>query len=492
MNRFSQNLRDNALEYSGEFSTGKLAHKQPSSFKPSPLLEMGDYRVTPCLRDDDSKQEKNPFEESEWFCLLIENTHTMVNRSLVHPADQIVVKNMISEVIEPHKPVSQYNLYSTHAMLTDEYVPLCEAGTVGTENMHTHEYDNERLKRIQTLLNTKKNIQKEENWNKGLKIIFRCMSKLGFDRYGIFLVNPVRKKLELHSAKEITLSEDVMHLKDSEYIGMKCIQEKKIIHVKEYPTHSTGAPTSSVWIPIIVQDTPFAALVADTVKNPSTEEDIKDLKALASMFEAFIDRTRIKIEPVIEKKVEKTPKYRLDPQEAYIIPEKKCEKSLRIFSDIVSQGIPGIIISRVYPEKLRRRCTLVQTPVLWLSQVDGETSVTPADLYRLAYALEEFTRKSSESVILFDGVEYLMTQTNFEEMLRYLCELKDIAFINNAQLIVSLHKDTLTPQEYTMLKKEFVIYEILTPFSLFLEGWNQITKRVETVTPCTISFTGRR
>lgn len=490
MNRFSQNLRDNALEHSGEFSTWRLAHyRQLSSLELSSLLNMGDYRITPCIRDD-TKQKKNPYEESEWFWLLIENTHTIVNRSLVHPADQTMVKNMISELIEPHKPGSQYTLDSTHAMLTDQYIPLCESEMLGTENMHTHD-NNERLKRIQILLNTKMDIQKEKNWNNGLKIIFKCISKLGFERYGIFLVNPVRKKLELHSAKEITLSEDVMHLKDSEYIGMKCIQEKKIIHVKEYPT-DTGNPTSSVWIPIIVQDTPFAALVADTAKTPSTKEDIRDLKALADIMSVFIDRTRIKIEPVIEKKVEKTPKHQLDPQEAYIIPEKKCEKSLRVFSDIVSQGIPGIVISRVYPEKLRRRCKLGKTPVLWLSQCDGETSVTPADLYQLAYALEEFTRKSSESVILFDGVEYLMTQTSFEEMLRYLCELKDIAFINNAQLIVSLHKDTLTPQEYTMLKKEFVIYEILTPFSLFLKGWNQITKRVETGTPFTISLTGRR
>ena len=478
MNTYSQNLRDSALEHSGEFSTKTMARPAQLSLELSSLLNMEDYRVTPCLRDD-SKQEGNPFEESEWFWLLIENTHMMVNRSLVHPADQIVVKNMISELVEPHKLGSQYSLYNTQAMLTDECVPLCEAGTMA-ENMYTHE-NIERLKRIQILLNTKMDIQKEKNWNKGLKIIFKCINDLGFERYGIFLVNPVRKKLELHSAKENTLSEDVMHLKDSEYIGMKCIQEKKIIHVKEYP--DTGAPTSSVWIPIIVQDAPFAALVADTAKTPSTKEDIKDLNALANIMSVFIDRTRIKIEPVIEKKVEKTPKHQLDPQEAYIIPEKKCEKSLRIFSDIVSQGIPGIVISRMYPEKLRRRCKLVQTPVLWLSQVDGETSVAPADLYRLAYALEEFTRKSSESVILFDGVEYLMTQTNFEEMLRYICELKDIAFINNAQLIVSLHKDALTHQEYTLLKKEFVIYEIAAPFSLVLKGWNKISKRVEPATP---------
>jgi hypothetical protein len=503
MNTFSQDLRDNTLEHSGECIafTRRYSVQNGETSTPveaSPLSNVRDYRVTPCLRDDGCRQGKNPFEESEWFRLLIENTHNIVNHSLVHPADQIVVKNMISEIFQPDEPVTAHTLYSTQTMLTDEFMLLHdETGTLGTMKniMHdTYEYNKncERLKRIQILLNTKKNIQKEKSWDRGLKIIFRCISMLGFERYGIFLVNPVRKKLELHSAKDITLSEDVMHLKDSEYIGVKCIKEKKIIHVKEYPNHGTGEPTSYVWIPIIVQDTPFAALVADTMKKPSTEEDIEDLKALAGMCAAFIDRTRIKIEPVTEEIVEKPPKYHIDPLEAYIILEKKCEKSLEIFSDIVSQGIPGIVISRVYPEKIKRRCTLVQTPVLWLSRIDGENTVAPADLYKLAYALEDFTRKSTESVILFDGVEYLMTQTSFEETLRYMHELKDIAFVNNARLIVSLHKDTLTLQEYTMLKKEFVMYEPATPFSVLMKGWNQITKRLETVSPSAIPFTGKR
>ncbi len=439
-----------------------------------------ELRVFTCLRDNHGHEQPS-LEGSEWFRLFIENVQTIVDRSLVHPADQSLVKAMISGIIQPEGPVTpQWMLKETIPWSDGSLLPG-HTGDRAIEGVMTSGYDqaDERLRRTEILLNTKENIQKEKSWEKGLKITLECISKLGFESYGIVLVNPLKRKLELHSGKGITIPEDSMRSKYSEYSN-NSTQEKKITLVKE----PNGE--NYMWVPVVVQGTPFVVLVADTMGKPSYREEIEDLKFLADIVSAFIDRTTIRIEPMAEKKMQTTPKYRPDPTESYIVLEKRCEKALEIFYDLVTHGTPGIVVSRVHPERLKERCTLTQTPVVWLSQSERGNTVTPNDLYRLAYALERFTRRSTRSVILFDGLEYLMTQTSFEKVLMYVQELKDIATVNNSQLIVPLHKDALSPREYGLLQREFKILKFLNPFSVLTGSWNRI--KMQRISPLAISF----
>jgi archaellum biogenesis ATPase FlaH len=85
--------------------------------------------------------------------------------------------------------------------------------------------------------------------------------------------------------------------------------------------------------------------------------------------------------------------------------------------------------------------------------------VSPNDLSKLNYILQEFVKQSKESIILFDGVEYLMTQTDFTTVLKYLQALKDIVVIGNSRLIIPLYEKTLSPKEYSQLQKEFIIMD---------------------------------
>jgi len=315
----------------------------------------------------------------------------------------------------------------------------------------------ERPERIEILLNAKESMQKEKSWEKGLKIIEKSMNELGFKRYGVFLVNPLRKKLEFHSGKGVNLSKGTsIRLRDSEHVGVKCVLEKRTIRVKRCPKEKDIAGSDCVWVPIIIQNQPFGALVAGTkeCRGSVTDEDVEDLEMLAGMCAAFIDRRSIVVEPVTEERSQTTPRYWLDSMEAYIVLEETPGKSVEIFSDLVTHGIPGCVVSRVHPEKLRKKYNLVKTPMLWLSRAGVELSVSPDDLPKLEYIIEDFTRKSTESVILLDGVEYLMTQTSFEDVLQYVQELKDIMVINNSRLIISLYRDALSQREYSVFVRE--------------------------------------
>ena len=323
----------------------------------------------------------------------------------------------------------------------------------------------ERSKKIEILLNTRLNLQTERNWEKGLIIIVETTSTLGFEQVGIFLTNPMRNTLNFHYGKGVGLPKvnTAVSLKNTEYFGVRCVRERKTIFVKDASLAKGNQITESqsfVWVPIVVQDEAFAAIAAGNIHRLTTEEDVKDLEILASMCAAFIDRTRVLIEPVAEKQLRTEYKYWLDPLEGYIILEKKPEKSFEIFVDLVTHGIPGFVISRMYPEKVKRKYNLVKTPIVWLSRTERKNAINPDDLSKLRYIIEDFTKKSEESVILLDGLEYLTTQTDFETVLKYLQELKDTVVLNNSRLIISLHGETLTSREYSTLEREFTFLEM--------------------------------
>lgn len=323
----------------------------------------------------------------------------------------------------------------------------------------------ERSARIEVLLSTRQELQKEQSWEKGLRIIVESMSKLRFDRAGVFLIDPSRKRLVFHLGKGVELPRigSSISLREKEYYGVKCVMEKKTIHVKDAGStegkQMEPESRSFAWIPIVVQDEAFAALAAGNIDddNPVTDENVKDLEILASMCGAFIDRTRMFVEPSPEKQLATKAEYWLDPSEGYIVSEKKPERTLEIFRDLVTHGIPGFIISRQYPEKTKRKYKLLKTPMIWLSRSEARDTVSPDDLSKISYIVEDFIKKCEESAILLDGVEYLITQTDFETVIRYLQKLKDLVVLNNSRLIIPFHKDTVSRREYSILEREFKV-----------------------------------
>lgn len=323
---------------------------------------------------------------------------------------------------------------------------------------------NQRSRRVEILLNARQELQKETSWKRGLNTIVESMETLGFDRVGLFLVNFMKKTLDFHIGRGVNLTGGTSILLDNkEYFGVRCVLEKKTIHVRDSNLARGKQIVSSnsfVWVPIVVQDEAFAALAAGNLGSKSvTNEDVKDLEILAGMCGAFIDRTRILIEPVTERKSTSEIKHQLGPMESYIILGKKPEKAFRIFFDLVTHSIAGFVISREYPEKIKKKYKLQKTPMLWLSRSEGKNTISPDDLPKLSFIIGDFTRKSTESVILLDGLEYLVTQLGFEAVLKYLHELRDTIVLNNSRLVIPVNKEILSLREFNMLDREFTMLE---------------------------------
>jgi PAS domain S-box-containing protein len=323
----------------------------------------------------------------------------------------------------------------------------------------------EKSRRTEIILDARQNLQAESSWEKGLITIVETMGKMGFELCGIFLVNPKRKTLDFHFGRGPGLPEigSSFPLVDSDYFGVECVVKKETVCVEDYTVKEgkriVSGVQSFVWVPIVVQGEAFAAIAAGNTEEKVTEEDVKDLEILAGMCASFIDRTRILVEPVAEKQLQTEFIHWLDPAECYIVLEKKPVKSYEIFIDLVTHGIPGFVITREYPDKIKRRYKLLKTPMLWLSRSGKENAINPEDLPKLNFVIGNFTKKSGESVILLDGLEYLMVQTGFDTILKYLHELADLLALSNSRLIMPLHRNTLSIEEYSILERAFTVLD---------------------------------
>ncbi|MBM3309317.1 MAG: DUF835 domain-containing protein [Candidatus Altiarchaeales archaeon] len=169
-------------------------------------------------------------------------------------------------------------------------------------------------------------------------------------------------------------------------------------------------------------------------------------------------------------------KYELNTSMSYIISEsnvgetssksisgdRSSVNSMHVFTDLVSHGAYGLIITREHPKQVRRNWDVDSLPVIWLTtsgDLTGEAMenvqyLDPADLIGLSHAIKDFIKKSDNNVILFDCIEYMITQNSFSEVLKFIQSLNDSVSQSKSRLLVPLDYKAVDERELHLLKRE--------------------------------------
>jgi archaellum biogenesis ATPase FlaH len=143
----------------------------------------------------------------------------------------------------------------------------------------------------------------------------------------------------------------------------------------------------------------------------------------------------------------------LKDSSSYLVKEAKPEEAYRLFLAALGAGKKGMVITRLFPRKVRERFGLSNLPIVWLSNVGKGDSVRPKDLEKLSMSAEQFLVRE-RGVILLDAVEYLVTNNNFLTVLRLVQAIRDLAAVNNGVLLLSVNPSTLDAQQMTLLERE--------------------------------------
>ncbi|MBU7044482.1 MAG: DUF835 domain-containing protein [Theionarchaea archaeon] len=136
---------------------------------------------------------------------------------------------------------------------------------------------------------------------------------------------------------------------------------------------------------------------------------------------------------------------------SYMMKEKNTHRSYEIFSQLVS-GKKGLIITRVYPPRLHLQSP-TSSEVFWLTSIDKDNTIRPADLDKLGFTITSFIIKQKEAVVLLDGIEYLILQNGFEKILNFLSFITDKISKNNAILLIPAYPKALDEKEMMLLER---------------------------------------
>lgn len=155
---------------------------------------------------------------------------------------------------------------------------------------------------------------------------------------------------------------------------------------------------------------------------------------------------------------------------SYLVKEKGSNRGFYLFRRFTgNEKDRGMVVSRTFPEKIRKSENFENVPIWWLSREENPQSIDPLSLAKLTHIIKGFIEKRERGVVLLDGMEYLIMQNGFETTLRFLQALNDLVILNRATLIVPVDPSSLSVKQMSLLEKEMEIHRLSMNVVRFFE-----------------------
>ena len=139
---------------------------------------------------------------------------------------------------------------------------------------------------------------------------------------------------------------------------------------------------------------------------------------------------------------------------SYLFKGGDIDKSYNTFKELVEKKKTGLCITREHPKEVQERYNLDKTKFYWLSRAPAEVpTLEPLRMERIRLAIKDFISENKDSVVILDGLEYLILQNNFENVFKFVELLKDDIALNDAVLILPLKPTTLEDKEMALLER---------------------------------------
>ncbi|MBU6996216.1 MAG: response regulator [Theionarchaea archaeon] len=143
--------------------------------------------------------------------------------------------------------------------------------------------------------------------------------------------------------------------------------------------------------------------------------------------------------------------FEIEPGIVYLVEEETPESAMTSFVELVDAGLKGTMITREYPDKIRKRWGDNFQVVRLTEDVTGEITLFPNVTF-FAKRIESYLSQSR--VILIDRLDYVISNSTFDLVLKSLQKVRDMAFARKSIVILSIDPRTLTEKELSLLEKE--------------------------------------
>ncbi|MFH1055769.1 MAG: DUF835 domain-containing protein [Candidatus Altiarchaeota archaeon] len=139
----------------------------------------------------------------------------------------------------------------------------------------------------------------------------------------------------------------------------------------------------------------------------------------------------------------------------YLLFDQSIEKSTRLFKAEMDKGLKGLYITRGNPNQVRKLYDLGEARVCWLTSVRASDGMmTVSGLQELSILVSNFIDENNNSVILLDGLEYLVSNNDFPIVLRLLQQIRDKVSTSESKMLIPINPDALDGRQLTLLERE--------------------------------------
>ena len=188
------------------------------------------------------------------------------------------------------------------------------------------------------------------------------------------------------------------------------------------------------------------------------EQDDEGAKESGGLF-SFLSKKKAMPDEGMEKTRRSAKKYELRRGLSYLVKEQKPDRSFDIFVDQVTHNIPGLCITRQYPATVRQEWGLEKTPIIWLSNQLGKVYVNPSNIGILGDTVIRFIEKADDSVVMIDGIEFLIVNNGFDKVLKMIHRVTEVVMEYRSRLIISVDPRALDTRELALLERNMEIIE---------------------------------
>ncbi|MCJ7607334.1 MAG: DUF835 domain-containing protein [Thermoplasmata archaeon] len=143
----------------------------------------------------------------------------------------------------------------------------------------------------------------------------------------------------------------------------------------------------------------------------------------------------------------------------YLVKEKRPRFSFEMFNEAVGHGASGMLIAREHPNRLRQMYSFEAGKILWLTRRAGVDHIDPTELSLLSLRITKFVEPTQRAVVLIEGLEYMITQNDFESVLRFTNHLHDFVISHDAAVIIVVDPRVLTTRELALLERSARVVE---------------------------------
>ena len=143
----------------------------------------------------------------------------------------------------------------------------------------------------------------------------------------------------------------------------------------------------------------------------------------------------------------------------YLVKEKRPNVAFAVFNEAVSHGAKGMLVVREHPNRLRQIHFFNATKILWLTRRVGVDHIDPTELSLLSLEITKFVGTAQKSVVLLEGIEYIITQNDFESVLRFVNHLHDFVLAHDSAVIIVVDSRVLSTRELALLERSSRVVE---------------------------------